>query len=94
MTAFILETKSCKEYIFGVHTLQDIAGLTFKEARAYINKYHMKNKEDLAKEFDITPQAVYNLERKAKIKVAASMLTNEDIFGDKISMGLLDADIL
>lgn len=70
--------------------LQEKAGLTYREARAYL----MSNWEPegaLAKEWGITTEAVYNFVRRAEAKIGKSGLTLDEIYGEnRIRIAFVD----
>jgi DNA-binding CsgD family transcriptional regulator len=61
--------------------LQEKAGLTYKESRAYLSPYY-ESSSVLAEDFGISVEAIYNLVRRAKNKVAMTGMTEEEIFGE------------
>jgi DNA-directed RNA polymerase specialized sigma subunit len=68
-------------YAMNMQQLQETAGLTYKEARAFLI-YYRETVADMAEVLGISKTAVYNLQRKAKNKIALSGLTLEEIYGD------------
>jgi len=68
-------------YAVNMLQLQEICGLTYREARAFLIEYR-ENNITMAQDLDIDIHAIYNLKRKAKKKIEASGLTLEEIFGD------------
>jgi|GEM_PF-6477270 len=74
-----LEREEEIKYAVCMLRLQSRAGLTFKEARAYMCP-HYEVLETIVIEYGITMQAAYNLARRARNKVAAAGL-DEDLFG-------------
>jgi hypothetical protein len=68
-------------YAMNLWMLQEKAGLSFKEARVHLSN----NREffcNIAEEYGITTQAVYNIQRRAEKKIKDSGLTPEQIFGE------------
>jgi len=68
-------------YGMALWMLQENAGLSFKEARAYMAGDRNESTEDLAKALGVTKQGVYNLASSARAK----MEKFEDL--DKVFMG-------
>jgi len=67
-------------YAMNMLQLQEKAGLTYKEARAFLIPYRDYTPWALADVFGIDVHAVYNLQRNAKKKIAASGYTLEEIY--------------
>lgn len=63
--------------------LQEKAGLTYKEARAYLTTYN-ESPRDMAADLSMDVHSVYNLMRKATKKIDDSGLTLEEIWGDYV----------
>jgi DNA-binding CsgD family transcriptional regulator len=70
-----------ERYKHCMYALQKKAGLTFREARAYLSRYRETSKS-LADEWNTSVENVYNLIRKAHEKVDASGLTEKQLFGN------------
>ena len=68
---------------FQMERLQTRAGLSYKEARAYLIESY-ESTFTMADYFETSLQAVYNLQRRAKNKVKKSGMTLEEIFGEHI----------
>lgn len=69
-------------YEHSIVALQEKCGLSYREARAYLMA-NWEPVDDLAREWKVTPEAVYNLMRRAEEKIKKSGLTDEEIYGDK-----------
>jgi hypothetical protein len=68
-------------YAVNMLQLQEKAGLTYKEARAFLIPYR-ENVLSMSEGIAVSVHAIYNLQRKAKRKIDATGLTLEEIFGD------------
>jgi len=61
-------------YGMGIWLLQENAGLTYKEARAYLANMRNESTEQLAEALDVNTQTVYDLRRSAKMKLDGKLL--------------------
>lgn len=66
-------------YAVALWLLQERAGLTYREARVLLAGFRNENTCDLVQGLGITDQAVYNLKQRAKNKIAASKMTEDEI---------------
>jgi len=72
--------KENERYAMNMYQLQSKAGLTFKEAQAYLMSW--RGLADIIVRSLAEIHAIYNLQRRAKKKIADSGLTLEEIFGE------------
>lgn len=63
-----------------IYDLQMKTGMTLKEARAYMVGY-WERPASIMDDYGISIQALCNLQRRAREKVAALGMTDEEIFG-------------
>ncbi|MDR0508767.1 MAG: hypothetical protein LBG63_02945 [Candidatus Methanoplasma sp.] len=61
--------------------LQEVAGLTYREARARMIIHVHELEETVAEEWGITVEDVYKLEAAAEDKIASLGMTQKDLFG-------------
>ena len=73
--------KERETYAMNLYQLQSKAGLTFKEARAFLSQWY-ETVAAMAMDIGVGIHAIYNMQRRAKRKIADSKLSLEDIFGD------------
>jgi hypothetical protein len=86
--------RSQKErYVMNMYQLQSIAGLTFKEARAFLLEWY-GSVLDMAMDLGVGIHAIYNMQRRAKRKIAASGHTLDEIFVDYPPMNAASIDSL
>lgn len=71
-----------QEYALKMLDLQEKAGLTFKEATVFLHRDSAKLMYQLATEWQISIEGVYNLSRRAQKKIDESDLQIDD-FTDK-----------
>ena len=84
VTAFRQMIKKWNEtYAMNMVQLQEKAGLTYREARAFLVPYR-ENNFAMAQDLGITVNAVYNLQRKAKEKIDGSGLSLKEIYGEYV----------
>jgi hypothetical protein len=70
--------------------LRKKAGLTYREARAYLMP-NWERPEVLAEEWGITTEALYDIVHSAEMKIQRSGLTLDEIYGDnKIRLMFVD----
>jgi len=69
-------------YAMNMLQLQEKAGLTYKEARAFLIPYRDITPVHLADRLGVDVHAIYNLQRNAEKKIAASGYTLEEIYGE------------
>ena len=74
-----------KQYYKAMYWLQDMAGLTFKEAQAVLAS---PRTVQLAEKWGTTPENVYNLMRKGLRKVEISGHNLRDIVSEKLFLQL------
>ena len=67
-------------YAMAMWKLQEMCGLTYKEARAYLLHYR-ESEEKFAKDLNITVASVRKLKNRAAQKVRSSGFSREQIFG-------------
>jgi len=83
VAAYRTKEREDKEvYAMNMLQLQENVGLTYKEAKAFIDRRRGYCNGDIATWLDVSVHSVYNLQRKAKKKIAESGLSLEEIFGD------------
>jgi len=75
-----LEEKFAISYAMIMWKLQEMCGLTYKEARAHLI-YHWETEKNFAKDLNITLGSVRKLKRRAARKVRDSGFTMEQIVG-------------
>jgi len=73
--------KLVNDYTMCMYRLQDQANLSYKEARAVLYD-RWETVENIAKDFGISDQAVYNLIRRGLKKVEATGKNVNEIYGD------------
>ena len=73
--------KERETYAMNLYQLQSKAGLTFKEARAFLSQWY-ETVAAMAMDIGVGIHAIYNMRRRAKKKIADSGLAPDDIFGE------------
>ena len=68
-------------YAMNMLQLQETANLTFREAKAFLVEYK-ETECDLADDWGVSLQAVYNLQRRAREKIRKCGKTLEEIYGE------------
>ncbi|MDR3206125.1 MAG: hypothetical protein LBT41_03395 [Candidatus Methanoplasma sp.] len=61
--------------------LQEIAGLSYKEARVYLSS-RWESEEEIMDDLDLSRAAFRNLVRRSREKVSTSGFSDAEIFGD------------
>lgn len=80
-----------ERYAMAMLILQENAGLTFKEARAFL-AYSRESNLELAVEWGVTIQAISNLCRRAERKIEATGQSIEEILGEDNMPGYIDVE--
>lgn len=68
-----------------VWRLQEMCGLTYKEARAHM-AYPRETRGELAETFGITPAAVRNLQNRAAMKIRNSGYNPDEVYGKYLAV--------